>query len=134
VLSQERPRRSGVAFQINTDLVVVMMITVVVVITVMMAAHHNWRMMMAGISAVVSVSAVTRYAALFRDHYWPIGRSRSSKRGTGEKNSDGQCSTGEHQCFIHDLFSSTEGSWIQELKTTATFTWPSRTPTAPISL
>jgi hypothetical protein len=80
-----------------------MTITVVVVVTAMMAAHHNWRMMMAGISAVVSVSAVTRYA-LFRDHYWPIRRSRSSKRGTGEKNSDGQCSTGEHQCFFMTYF------------------------------
>jgi hypothetical protein len=84
--------------------VVVIVITARVVISAMVVAHHNRRMMMmTGISVVVSVSEVNRYTTLFRDHQWPLRGGRSRKRGTGEKNSDTQCCTGEHHYFFHDF-------------------------------
>jgi hypothetical protein len=68
-------------------------ITVMVAITIMVTDYHNWAMMTTGFSVVVPVSEAYRYAALFRDHHWPIGRSRSSKRGAGQSEDRGSGET-----------------------------------------
>jgi hypothetical protein len=47
-------------------------IVVIMAITVMAANDHNWSSMTAGISVMISVSELNRYAAFLRDHRWPI--------------------------------------------------------------
>jgi hypothetical protein len=82
------------------------MITLMVTITVTVDAHNpDFRVMTTSVPVVVSLSEVDRYASLFRDHRGPIRLRRSRKRGTGQKDSKSQCSTGEHRCFFHDVLS-----------------------------
>jgi hypothetical protein len=77
-------------------MIAVVVIMTIVAIMVMAANDHDWSSMTAGISVVVSVSELNRYAALFCDHRWPIVPIRSRKRSTCQEE---DCGSGKNQIF-----------------------------------
>jgi hypothetical protein len=67
-------------------------VVVIMVIVVVAANDHNWSTMTAGISIMVSVPELNRYAPLLRDHHWPIIPGLGKRRTCQE----GDCGSGKN--------------------------------------